>query len=366
MTLRIMHLVLKPRASGAEALVASLLHQLQGPSQGCLVSLKATEAGFTSRVEELRNAGVVTYTPEHDLKGMSRILHLRRACADFQPDVLFAHSVIPAAYARAALLLRSRPSIVSVLHDASEDDYANWRFRFPEHLLNLRSGGLIAVSESGLRNFRRRFGNGKNQLVVKNGINLDKFRHSESARLALRKGLGCTAQTTVLLHVGRISRFKRQHLSLQALRNLVAGSDTPYLCLFAGVVEDQAYQSELEHFVSENKLDANVRWLGPREDVAALLSAADVYLMPSQKEAQPVAVVEALQSGLPCVLSDIPAFAPFASMSAVWCVDTADIDLFASRIDLARRAGNAERDLSDYSSERCAEHYWNLAQALAR
>jgi len=49
-----------------------------------------------------------------------------------------------------------------------------------------------------------------------------------------------------------------------------------------------------------------VAMLGSREDIPALLSAADLYIMPSLMEAHSVAMIEALASGIAVAASDIP------------------------------------------------------------
>ena len=56
------------------------------------------------------------------------------------------------------------------------------------------------------------------------------------------------------------------------------------------------------------KVDATasgtVRILGQREDPSRLLAAADIFVMPSQREGQSVAVLEAMRAGLALVVSD--------------------------------------------------------------
>jgi glycosyltransferase involved in cell wall biosynthesis len=49
-----------------------------------------------------------------------------------------------------------------------------------------------------------------------------------------------------------------------------------------------------------------VHFAGQRTDVAAILSALDVFVYPSHSEGMPNALLEAMAAGLPCVASDIP------------------------------------------------------------
>jgi glycosyltransferase involved in cell wall biosynthesis len=57
-----------------------------------------------------------------------------------------------------------------------------------------------------------------------------------------------------------------------------------------------------------------VRFHGFRSDVRPLLAAADVFVSASKVECHPVAVLEAMAVGLPCLLSDIPPHRALADM----------------------------------------------------
>jgi glycosyltransferase involved in cell wall biosynthesis len=67
-----------------------------------------------------------------------------------------------------------------------------------------------------------------------------------------------------------------------------------------------------------------VRILGSRKDVPELLAAADLYLMPSTIEAHSVALIEAMASGVPMVVSDIPSSAYAASFPGLTLVGVND------------------------------------------
>jgi glycosyltransferase involved in cell wall biosynthesis len=64
--------------------------------------------------------------------------------------------------------------------------------------------------------------------------------------------------------------------------------------------------SALERWVADSNLADRVTLLGPRDDVADLLSAADVFVLPSRWEGFPGAVVEAMALEAPIVASDLP------------------------------------------------------------
>ena len=52
-------------------------------------------------------------------------------------------------------------------------------------------------------------------------------------------------------------------------------------------------------------MEDRVHFLGFRKDIPALLAASDVFVFPSLQEGLPVAQMEAMAAGLPCVVSDV-------------------------------------------------------------
>ena len=105
----------------------------------------------------------------------------------------------------------------------------------------------------------------------------------------------------LLLNVGRLAHQKNQALLLEALIHLPKA----HLLL----VGEGELQTSLHKRVAELQLDKRVHFLGELNagDVQALLAICDVFVFPSWFEAMPMAVIEAMVSGIPIIASDIPA-----------------------------------------------------------
>lgn len=52
-------------------------------------------------------------------------------------------------------------------------------------------------------------------------------------------------------------------------------------------------------------IDHNIDWLGERHDVASLLAASDIFVLPSHEEGLSVALLEAMAFGLPCIATAV-------------------------------------------------------------
>ena len=61
------------------------------------------------------------------------------------------------------------------------------------------------------------------------------------------------------------------------------------------------YEQYLYRYVSEQKKEAQVIWLGKRADVSDILPAFDIYVHPSSSEGLPVSLMEAAAAGLPLI-----------------------------------------------------------------
>ena len=70
-------------------------------------------------------------------------------------------------------------------------------------------------------------------------------------------------------------------------------------------IGDGELRSELEQVISNHGMQAQIRVLGWRQDVAALLSGLDIFVLPSRWEGMPLAILEAMASSLPVIASDI-------------------------------------------------------------
>jgi glycosyltransferase involved in cell wall biosynthesis len=125
-------------------------------------------------------------------------------------------------------------------------------------------------------------------------VDTHRYRPDEQKRVETRRQLGI-GDEFVWLAVGRLM-WKKGHRTL--LRAFAATE--PGLLLIAGTGPDEPTLRTLA-----NELGTNVRFLGPRKDVADLMGAADAFVLSSVVEGMPTVLLEALSSGLPCVATDV-------------------------------------------------------------
>ena len=135
--------------------------------------------------------------------------------------------------------------------------------------------------------------------VIKNGIDCRKYRYNQNKSSKIRQTLSIPATAIVLVSVANFVEVKNHRFMITLMRNLITINTDYYLiCVGVGLLMDMAIR-----LVIENGLENNVRFLGMRNDVSDILSAGDIFIMPSLYEGFPYALVEAQASGLDCIVS---------------------------------------------------------------
>lgn len=140
---------------------------------------------------------------------------------------------------------------------------------------------------------------GSQAKIIPNAIDASRFRHSGETRSAVRSSLGLQEKDLVIGHVGRMCVAKNQKFLLDVFRALSQRNPGAKL-LFVG---DGELQESVLAYASQIGIDGQVIFTGARGDVDRLLSAMDVFFLPSVTEGFPVTLVEAQAASLPCVVS---------------------------------------------------------------
>ena len=140
--------------------------------------------------------------------------------------------------------------------------------------------------------------NGRVQ-IVRNGIDISKFNFSSSIRAEYRKKLGIEGK----IAIGNIGRFayQKNHEFLIEVFKVLKEQEKKAVLVLIGNGEDER---KIRNMVETYGLTDDVLFLGSRDDVPKLLSALDVFVLPSRYEGLPIVLVEVQANGLPAVVAD--------------------------------------------------------------
>lgn len=209
-------------------------------------------------------------------------------------DIVHFHGMGPAAFAPLSRLL-GRPVVVT-LHslDYRRDKwgaFAKWALRQSEKIAVRSARRIICVSEALAEQFAA---GGAPVVHIPNGVSRPQFREAEG--IVEKWGL---RPRTYVLYVGRISKEKGVHHLVSAYHR-VPGNRR--LVIVGGTSHSDDYVNQLEA-----AKDPRTLLVGYQEGdlLAELFSNALAFVLPSDHEGMPVALLEAMSYRLPCLASGI-------------------------------------------------------------
>lgn len=289
MATRVLHVIAEMGLGGAETLVLDLARL--GPSVGW-TSAVASSGG--SRVASLGEAGCehfhVPLVGRAPLRVLPAAAHLRRAIHRFGPDVVMAHNVSSTVVASAASMMGgSSHCLVSVFHGVTRED-----FRLAAQVLDRFPGRVVAVSSSARDRLRAQGLRRRDVVVIHNAVSPPALPGRDRAR----RRLGIPDDLPVALCLARLTPQKRLDVLLRAWAQVSPAA----LLLVAG---DGPLRQEHEALARDLGIAGTTRFLGPRQDVATLLAAADLGVLSSDWEGLPIAALESMSAGLPMVATSV-------------------------------------------------------------
>jgi glycosyltransferase involved in cell wall biosynthesis len=212
-------------------------------------------------------------------------------------DVLHSHLFGPIIGACFAAFLAGIPHI-GTLHDIYTLEEKKIRIRYLQ-VSSLLGTKLVTVSHQ-MKTFLRnqgRFHNGSIQTIV-NGVEVEKY-HAPADRLQY-PDLGLGRDDIVFICVGRLEQIKGHDVLLQAFKQLMPQRNVKLL-----IVGEGPCRTEIEKQIVGSGLPDNVRMLGHRSDVPALLNLCDCFVLASRSEGLSCSIIEAMAAGLPVIATDV-------------------------------------------------------------
>ncbi len=148
---------------------------------------------------------------------------------------------------------------------------------------------------------KKQLGKLENVFILKNAVDIKRYFFDEAQREKIRDELSISADDFVIGHAGRFSPEKNHGFMLGKFADIRKEIPNARLLL----VGDGAMLEECKQIAQQLSLADSVIFIGKRQDMPALLSAMDVFWLPSVFEGVPLSAIEAQASGLPCVLSSV-------------------------------------------------------------
>ena len=304
---KVLYVITKSNFGGAQRYVYDLATNLDRNTFDVAVAL----GGDGELKDRLVSAGVAVYTisgMQRDISFFSEIRSLwsfGKIISDIDPDILHVNSSKAGAIGTFLGRLLGVPRIIFTTHGWAFNEkrslMSRLLIRYVHWLTVMLSHRTIAVSHETKSQLPGHFVQ-KKMHVVHNGSTPPTFLNRAQARA------GLAAHTPALTHhmyapwtisVGELHHIKNHAITIDAYAAL---SDTDAKHIIIGGGEEMDY---LQKHIEENNLTDTVFLAGAIPDAAALLKAADIFILPSRSEAFPYVLLEAAHAGLPIIASRV-------------------------------------------------------------
>ncbi|SCK09382.1 glycosyltransferase family 4 protein [Vogesella sp. LIG4] len=292
--MQIIYVITKAERGGAQLHVLNLIqHQLK---QGHNVFLLCGTEGFLTEKATVLGAQVILCPeiihpihPLHDIKALFVIRqHLRRLA----PNLVHAHSSKAGILTRLACYIEKIPCVFTA-HGWAFSEGASLGQRLLGKALEkwiARLGqSIITVSEYDRQlAISKKVAKPSQLFTIHNGIESITFpSQSENVR-----------PKNTLIMVARFAKPKNPKLLLEAMPLLPKNVH----CILVG---DGPSQSQCKKLTTKLNIESRIEFTGESDNIPALLGSASIFILLSHHEGLPLAIIEAMRSGLPVVASDV-------------------------------------------------------------
>jgi len=299
--IRVIQLLATGTNGGAQESVVSTVLRMDSTRHDVRV-ISLSHGSTVKRLERLK-VQVEVIEDDHDQRVAETLADRMVA---LKTQVIHAHmfrAEVVAVYAADLVKERTgtRPLVVATVHSS--------RFRSAEdrellEKLTPRIDRLVAVSDSIVHKIVAESRDLTAISRIYNGVDLERFDEAPGREL-VRREFGIPEGAPVAVAVGRLEPEKGHPTLIEAWPLVHHHFPTAHLLIAGeGSERDRLEGLAAAHLRSEFCCES-VAFLGRRDDIPAVLAAADVVVMPSYREAQGIAILEALAAERPVVASNV-------------------------------------------------------------
>jgi len=268
--------------------------------QPMVVSLSDTGNYWSHEIRKL-GVKVVEFSRTSDVK-FARLMRIIDILKAVKPDIVHTYLFLANAYGRTAATITRTPVVIAA--ERSLGVYKSKRQILIDKTLSYFSDRIVSNSPKTTEFLQERQRiNPEKLLTIHNGVNVDLYNRNyrQCDLRSLRDSLGIGAYDKVVATVGRLCIEKNHKLFLDMAALLAKSRQgTKFLVVGGGVLKD-----DLLAYAKKLGVDESAVFTGERSDVPRILKLLDVFVLTSDYEGMPNAVMEAMASSLPCVVTDV-------------------------------------------------------------
>lgn len=260
-------------------------------------------------------------------RNLSRIYKLRQLCKKEKPDILVSFMAEPNFRALLATIGLPTKNLVSVRNDP-EVEYGGKIGRLIGKYLLPLADGCVFQTEEAKKWFPQKL-QSKSRIIY-NSVKED-FYHIQRKP---NKG--------EIVTCGRLEKQKNHALLIQAFANVVKKYPDATLKIYG----EGSLKEMLQNKINELNLQGKAFLMGATNHVEKILETADLFVLSSDFEGMPNALMEAMAAGVPCISTDCPCGGPrelFGDEMAVYLTSINNSSELAKRLNAFYCLNESER-----------------------
>lgn len=274
---------------GAERVMTNLANQFSRcGNEVIFITSYACEKEYFLEQKIIRyNLSSTPYCGNQIKRNFKYVAKLRKICQKEVPDILISFMAEPNMRAVLSTIGLRTKSIVSVRNDP-EREYSGIMHKFVGKYLLPLADGCVFQTEEAKNWFPDRLK--KKGIIIVNAVKEEFYQKERSPKHHL------------IVSCGRLEEQKNYPLLLEALCDVIRSYPDVKLKIYgSGTLEER-----LKVLIDANQLDNCVELKGQTNNVPLALADADLFVMSSDYEGMPNALMEALAMGVPCISTDCP------------------------------------------------------------
>ena len=329
--------------SGAERVLVSMLRGLDRaryepyvlcPADGELPRLIEAEGAQYLPVPALHAR--FTWRPDRMLRDAvslwEAIIAVRKTVRNLDPDFVHANTLRAGIVATLATIGTGR-TVIWHVHDILPRHPASTAIRLLSYLSPRTR--IIAVSHSAARAFCGTLAFNSRVQTIYNGTDLSRFPLKRPGGSFFRREAGIPDEAFLVCAVGQICERKGLRELVAAFARIYADAPRMHLAIVGRVVfsHEEQYRVSLLETVVASGMAARIHFTGERDDVSAVLQAADLLVLNSLEEPFGLVLIEAMSSGTPVLATRVGGIPEIVRDSENgWLVERGDTAGLASKL----------------------------------
>lgn len=221
--------------------------------------------------------------------GGSNVLKLRKAIKESHADILLIMDTPICVFAIPACIGLSIKTVVSERSAPGQFEGKNITRIVSRFLMRFADGYVFQTDEVKRYYSKKLKGKGE---VIPNPIQTDELPRPYENIEREKK----------IVSVGRLVPFKNHKMLIEAFSAICKDYPDYSLTIFG----EGELRRELEKVIMQNQLEDRIQMPGNQSDILPLIRSASLFVMPSNYEGMPNALIEAMAVGLPCISTDCP------------------------------------------------------------